>query len=147
MKANLATYFTFIQTHHCKTTLSATDVRQLLKIWWEETTWRPHKGEGKAIPVTGRKGSLGCETLRFPRFLDNQRTDGGKVVSLTRQLPLTPQEHSVAGRIKSIEKPSDLIMNQTHDLPACSLVPQPTILPCPPLHSRKVWHDIKMTLT
>jgi hypothetical protein len=30
----------------------------------------------KAIPVTGRGGSLGCETLRFPHFPDSRLTDG-----------------------------------------------------------------------
>jgi hypothetical protein len=32
--------------------------------------------------------------LRFPHFLDNQLTDGGKVVSPMRQPPFTPQEDS-----------------------------------------------------
>jgi hypothetical protein len=49
---------------------------------------------GKAIPVTGRGGSLGCETSRLPHFPDNQLTDGGEVVSLTRWSPFTPQEVS-----------------------------------------------------
>jgi hypothetical protein len=59
-------------------------------------------------------------------------------VSLTHWLPFTPkkspgphfwqrlrqlQGHSVAGRIRSIEKSNDLIRNQTCDLPACSKVP------------------------
>jgi hypothetical protein len=39
----------------------------------------------KAIPVTGRVGPLGCETSRFPHFLDNWLKDGGEVVSLTRR--------------------------------------------------------------
>jgi hypothetical protein len=37
-------------------------------------------------------------------------------------------DHSVAGRIRSIEKSNDLFGNQTHDLLACSIVPQPTTL-------------------
>jgi hypothetical protein len=40
-----------------------------------------------------------------------------------------PQDHSAAGRIRSIEKSSDLIKNRIRDLPACSVVPQPTTLP------------------
>jgi hypothetical protein len=44
--------------------------------------------KGKAIPVTGREGPYGCETLRLPHFL-NRLTDGGKVVSLTRRPPFT----------------------------------------------------------
>jgi hypothetical protein len=82
---------------------------------------------------------------RLPHFLDAQVTDGGEVVSLTRQLPFTPrkipgthfsymlsqhQGDSAAGRIRSIEKSNDLIGNQTCDLLAGSIVPQPTILQC-----------------
>jgi hypothetical protein len=36
----------------------------------------------------------------------------------------------VAGRIRSLENSNDLIRNRTHELPACSIVPQPTMLPC-----------------
>jgi hypothetical protein len=42
----------------------------------------------EAVPVPGR------ETSRLPHFLDNRLTDGGKVVSLTRRPPFTPQEDS-----------------------------------------------------
>jgi hypothetical protein len=52
------------------------------------------KTEGKAIPVTGREGPLGCGTSRLPQFLDNRLTDGGEVVSLTRRPPFTPQHDS-----------------------------------------------------
>jgi hypothetical protein len=38
----------------------------------------------------------------------------------------------VAGRIRSIEKFSDLIRNRTLNLPAWSIVPQPTTLPRAP---------------
>jgi hypothetical protein len=48
------------------------------------------KINGKAIPVTGRGGPLGCETSRLPHFLDNRPTDGGEVISLTRRRPLPP---------------------------------------------------------
>jgi hypothetical protein len=34
------------------------------------------------------------ETLRFPHFLDNRLTDGGKVVSPMRLPPFTPQVDS-----------------------------------------------------
>jgi hypothetical protein len=34
----------------------------------------------------------------------------------------------VAGKIRSIEKSSDLNWNRTRDLPACRIVPQPTTL-------------------
>jgi hypothetical protein len=39
-----------------------------------------------------------------------------------------PQGNSVAGRIRAIEKSSDIIGNQTHNLLACSIVAQPTTL-------------------
>lgn len=42
-----------------------------------------------------------------------------------------PQSHSAAGRIGSIEN-SNNIRNRTHNLPACSIMPPPTTLPCAP---------------
>jgi hypothetical protein len=78
----------------------------------------------KTIPVTGRGGTYGCKTSRRPHILDNRLTDGGEVVGLTRwplftlrKIPGThfckrlsrPQDHSAAGRIRSIEKFRDLI--------------------------------------
>jgi hypothetical protein len=98
----------------------------------------------EAIPLTGLRGPQICNTSRLPYFLDNRLTDGGEVVSLTRRPPFTPrntssthfcyrlsrhQGHSAAGRIRSTEKSSDLIRNQTRDHPACIIVPQPTGLP------------------
>jgi hypothetical protein len=41
-----------------------------------------------------------------------------------------PHGHSAAGRIRSIEKCNDLIGIRKRDLPARSIVPQPTTLPC-----------------
>jgi hypothetical protein len=38
--------------------------------------------------------------------------------------------------IRSIEKFNDLIGNPTRDLPACSIVPQPTTLPRAPNYER-----------
>jgi hypothetical protein len=40
-----------------------------------------------------------------------------------------PRAHSAAAKDRSIEKPNDLIGNRTRDLPACSIMPQPTSLP------------------
>jgi hypothetical protein len=48
----------------------------------------------KAIPLTGREDPQGCETVGFPHFLDNQFTDGGEVVGLTRRPPFTSHEDS-----------------------------------------------------
>jgi hypothetical protein len=81
--------------------------------------------------------------LRLPHFLDNQLTDGSKVVSVMHRLLFTPrkiantqfcyrlsgpQVHSATGRIRSIEKSNDFIRSQTQVLPACNTVPQPTTL-------------------
>jgi hypothetical protein len=43
----------------------------------------------------------------------------------------------VDGRIRSMEKSSGLIGNRTHDLSACSIVPQPNTLPCAPNSSEE----------
>jgi hypothetical protein len=72
------------------------------------------------------------ETSRFPHFLENRLTDGGEVVGLNLRPPVTPrkipgthfcwrlsrpQGHSVAGRIRSIEKCNELIGSRTRSLP------------------------------
>jgi hypothetical protein len=84
---------------------------------------------------------------RFQHFVDSQPINGGEVVSLARWPPFTPRKipgthfclrpsrhlgHSVAGRIRSIEKSHDLIGNRTCDLLACSIERQPTTLPRDP---------------
>jgi hypothetical protein len=38
-----------------------------------------------------------------------------------------PQGHGAAGRIRSIEKNSDVIRNRIRDLPACIIVPKATM--------------------
>jgi hypothetical protein len=43
-----------------------------------------------------------------------------------------PQDHSAAGRIRSIEKSNTFIGNRTRYLPVCSIVPQPNTLPRAP---------------
>jgi hypothetical protein len=40
-----------------------------------------------------------------------------------------PQGHRAVGRFRSIEKSNDLIEIRSHNLPASSIVPQPTMLP------------------
>jgi hypothetical protein len=95
------------------------------------------KVKRKAIPATGRGGPQGCETSRLSHPPDNQLTDGGEGVSLTRRPRPTPskiagthfcyrlsrpQGHRSARGIRPIQKSNDLIGNQTRDLPACSIV-------------------------
>jgi hypothetical protein len=102
------------------------------------------KQECKAILVIYRGGPYYYETSRIPHFLDNLLTDGGDVVNLMHRPPFTsrkipgthfcqrlsrPQGHTAAGRIRSTERSSDLIGNRNRDLPACSIVPQPSMLP------------------
>jgi hypothetical protein len=51
--------------------------------------------KGQTISVTGLEGPYGCETSRFPRFLDKWIRDGGEAVSLTRRpAAFCPQEDS-----------------------------------------------------
>jgi hypothetical protein len=79
-----------------------------------------------------------------PHFLDNRLTDGGKDVSLARRPSFTPQEdswYSVLLEAESTPGPycgwKDeeiyLIETRTRDLPACSIVPQPTTLQHAPI--------------
>jgi hypothetical protein len=44
------------------------------------------------------------------------------------QRPSRTQGHSAAGSMRSIEKSNNLIQNWSCDLPACSMLPQPTTL-------------------
>jgi hypothetical protein len=95
----------------------------------------PHHYQ-KAIPATGRGGPSGCETSRFPHFIDNRLTDGVKVVSPTRRPPFTRKNIpriflvliSVRGWVDPrarvwLEGYNGLIGKWTRDLPACSIVP------------------------
>jgi hypothetical protein len=99
--------------------------------------------KGKANPVTSRGGPEGFETSRLLYFVDSRLTNGGEFVCFTRRPPFTPKKipgahlcwrlsrphsHSAAVSIRLIEKSNDLIVNRTRDLPACNIVPQPTIL-------------------
>jgi hypothetical protein len=54
-----------------------------------------------------------------------------------------PQGHSAAGRMKSIEKSKYFIFNRTRDLPACSIVPQPTTLTCASLGQTHTNNQLK----
>jgi hypothetical protein len=66
----------------------------------------------------------------------------GWLTFATRKIPGThfcyrlsrPQSSSVAGRIRSIEKSHVLIRNQTHNLPGCSILPQPCYCVASHLH-------------
>jgi hypothetical protein len=49
--------------------------------------------KSKAIPVTGRGGVWGCDTLRIPHCLDNRLTDGGNIVIPTHRPRSAVQKH------------------------------------------------------
>jgi len=55
---------------------------------------------GKAIPLQAQRGPEGSRKLRFPDFMTVAQ-DGGKVVSLMHQPPLSPGNavgiHSIRG--------------------------------------------------
>jgi hypothetical protein len=59
--------------------------------------------KGKAIPVTGHKGS------RLQHFLDNQLTDGGEVVSPTRWPPFTPRRFVVLISVRGWVDPRAIV--------------------------------------
>ena len=113
--------------------------------------------KGKAIPSqawTGQEVVPGGWGFNISRHLAHE---GGKVVSPTHRPPLPPQErflvlisvgglsqsqgHSVDRRIMSMKNSNDTIRNRTHDLPACSAVPQPTV----PLHAETHNKDFNLT--
>jgi hypothetical protein len=87
-----------------------------------------------------------------PHFLDSQLTDGSEVVVLTHWPFSAPQKYYFSASdthfCYRLSKPQDLVHSEgldklekfihptgsrTHDLPACSIVPQPiTLLRAPP---------------
>jgi hypothetical protein len=48
------------------------------------------KVKSTSIPVTGRGGLYGCETLRIAHCLESLLTDGGEVISRKRRPRFTP---------------------------------------------------------
>jgi hypothetical protein len=96
-------------------------------------------------PITGLDRSLGFPEVEAARFQDSQHM---KVIRLSAlctgylyspgNIPgiprlSQPKGHSAAGRIMSLKNSCDTLGNQTHNLPACSAVPQPTVPPHTPL--------------
>jgi hypothetical protein len=75
-------------------TTTVFELRQEVSVKYKISNSKYRQKNGKAIPVRFRGGAKGCETLRFPHFLDSQQADGGEVVSLTRQLPFYSQQDS-----------------------------------------------------
>jgi len=51
------------------------------------------KGKGKAVPLQVWSDPEGSRKLRFPYFMTTAQ-DGGKIVSLTHRLPLSPRKYT-----------------------------------------------------
>jgi hypothetical protein len=122
------------------TQLSTASARELADISCKYRIAQSRKHVGQAVRVTGRGGPWSCE-LWLTHFLDNPAHCGSYVASLTcwpsftsRNIPgihsvrrlSKPQGYSAAGSIRSIEKSNYLIGNRTQDLPACTIVSEPT---------------------
>jgi hypothetical protein len=79
------------ETSHCNTSGSQPECYRQFEHSWLGILENIKKKKGKAIPVTGRGGTYGCETSRFPHFLDNRLADESEV-SLTRRPLFTPRK-------------------------------------------------------
>ena len=103
-------------------------------LWCTLYVKQSHYRPGPALRVPGDWSSL----------IWRQSThEGGEVVGPTHQPPLPPRIYSwysflldvesapgsPCGRIRSMKNSNDIIENRTHDLSACSAVPQPTAPP------------------
>jgi hypothetical protein len=103
-----------------------------------------HTKKDKAIPVTGREDWEGCETSRVPYLLGNRLRDSSEFVILSTGRPSPPGRFLVLisvrrwvdpGAIVRLErliekkKNNHPIGTRTRDIPACSIMPQPTTLP------------------
>jgi hypothetical protein len=110
------------------------------------------KKQSTAISIKGRRCLQGCEMLRIPQCLDNRITDGSEVVSLVHQPCSTPPIYflvliSVRGWSRpqgivqleesgKLKKFNELCGTRNINLPACSIMPQPTTLLCIPWQTK-----------
>jgi hypothetical protein len=69
----------------------ASHITKIIESCMENVMALYHKpnGKGKAVPLQAWSGPEGSRMLRFPDFMTTAQ-DGGKVVSLTHQPPLSP---------------------------------------------------------
>jgi hypothetical protein len=89
--------------------------------------WRPIRLWDVEVPTFSRQSAhrwrRGYQTYAPATFTPRKIPDIHFCYRLSRL-----QGHSVTGTIRSVEKSNDIFGNRTHDLPACSIVPQPTML-------------------
>jgi hypothetical protein len=115
---------------------------------WRYLRYGKKKVKGKAIPVTGREGPYGLWDVEVPTFSTQsaQRWRWGcqPYVPATfysspgRFLVLNFVTGWVIAQLEGLGKlkiSNDIIGNRTHNLPVCSIVPQPATLPHAPLET------------
>jgi hypothetical protein len=100
--------------------------------------------------------SLVLRAVEAPTFSDIRLRNGGKIVSPTRRPFFTPRKISIRGwvdprgivRLEGLGKlkKSTSSWTRTGDLPACSIVPQPTTLPRA-AENLIILHEIRMFVT
>jgi hypothetical protein len=91
------------------------------------------------VPSAGLDRSRRHQEVEAPRILRQSAYEGGKVVSPTHRPPLPPMadpwnlfllKNESTPRAIGHENLKDPIGNLTHDLPACSAVPQKSAITC-----------------
>jgi hypothetical protein len=127
---------------------------------WSSIRWR------YSNPITGLDRPLGFQKVEASQISRQSAHEGGKVVSPTHRPPLPPRKdswysflleaestpgHSATKTIMPLKNSNDTIGNRTHDVPACSAVPQPTAPPCAPwssiMHISNLWYLITNMIT
>jgi hypothetical protein len=88
----------------------------------------PTQGSKEDIPISGCGALWGCEMSRIPHFRDSLLTDGCKVVSHMLRPCSTPQGLVRLEALGKLKQFIHLIGYETRGLPACSIVPQVTVL-------------------
>jgi hypothetical protein len=101
--------------------------------------------KGKAIPVTGRGG---CEMSKLPHFLDIVSQMAARLSALRSGRSLPPGIFLIFISLRGVVDPGAVVRleglgqlkksnnlngNRTHNLPACTIVPQPSTIPRAPI--------------